>query len=322
MKSKLIILMLLVTSVSSCGAMPTSMPSTTMPTLRSTTTLLPTVTATNVPATLTPISTLTADDSRQILFSLLETNGDCELPCIFGFTPGQNIVLLDNFVFKFGETTSEQTIISSHKFEKSGGFISLLRENQLATRVYLSYYPAANGKTSNQITLHLDSLQEKGYNADLSNANLSPIIGDPVFNEHVRYYMLSNILSTFGTPSNILVAAYPNDPLSPGSEPFSVVIMYEQQGFFIEYVSFRQSEADYYIGCPWRSHVAVSAWDLNTQRKQADIFLKGGMVLNDTNFSYYKPIEEATSMTISDFVAQFSVPTKDCIRTPISMWKP
>lgn len=313
--------MLLVASVSSCGTVPTSMPSSILPTLQSTPTLLPTATATNVPKTLTPISTLAADDSSQIILSLLENNGDCKLPCIFGYPVGQNIAPLDNLVFKFGETISEQTIISSHKFEKSGGFISLLRENQLATRIYLSYYPAANGKTTDQITLHLDSLQEKGYNVDLSNASLSPITGDPVFNERVRYYMLPNILSTYGTPSNILVAAYPNDPLSPGSEPFSVVIIYEQQGFFIEYVSFRQSEANYYIGCPSKSHVAVSAWDRKTQRKQADIFLKGGMVLNDTNFSYYKPIKEATSMTINDFVARFSAPTEDCLRTPISIWK-
>ena len=244
-------------------------------------------TATNIPSSPNSISTLAAADSAKLVFEVLKDNGGCEIPCLLGFQADQDLASLDNFNLQFGETNSENVIMSSHRFKKSGGFILLFREGTLATRIYLSYYPDALDAQVKQITLHADSLQEHGYTADLRNSILSPVSGDPLFNQQLQDYLLPNILSTYGVPSQILVAPFQSDPIAPsGSEPFSLVLMYQEQGFFVEYVSFRETIGSAYVGCPWKSHIAISIWNSKNPPPLKEILHQGGMVVNDTNIEY------------------------------------
>ncbi len=53
-------------------------------------TLAPSATSTRIPATPTDVPTLPVEDARQRLLDLLANNGNCQLPCLWGITPGES----------------------------------------------------------------------------------------------------------------------------------------------------------------------------------------------------------------------------------------
>lgn len=323
MKKDLILLALLISLVSGCSAptelsptVPSTLPPSALPTSTMTLVSTPTTASTH------PVTTLSAIDSKTVVLDMLQDNGGCRLPCLFGMKPGQTIESLNTFMLKFGDVKDQDVILESHIFKKSGGFILLSREGQLAARVYVYYYPSADNATVDQFSLHVDALQETGYTADLANALLSPKTGDPAFNHLIQQYALPTILSTYGQPTQVQIAVFPSDPIAPpNSEPISLVLLYEDQGFFVEYVSFRETDGNSYISCPWKTHLAVSVWKPKTSLPMSEIVKRGGMVINDTNLNYFKSIEEATSMTTDAFYETFKENSnKECVMTPISVW--
>jgi len=275
----------------------------------------PTKAASSTPKPLspTPLPTLTAEKAKSLAFSLLRTNGGCHLPCIWGFSPGSSSVAsLSSFLSSFGSHSTEENYIRSDKFTDSGGlFISSLVDNK-TNEFSLNYYWDGDNITQ----LALWGTQKSGYEYSFDGGDY-----DQLFN----YYFLPQILSRYGHPASVYVGTWTEGAILGGPYiPFSVVLYYPDMGFLIEYLSPNKKVGQYLQGCPQRSY-----FQLTTVSPDQDISLEkilsnsSGEGITAENIDYFKPLDEATGMTIDEFYQKFKDPNNmECLETPIDLWGP
>jgi hypothetical protein len=251
------------------------------------------------------------------MLDLLQSNGSCRLPCLWGITPGDKAAeALGPFLARFsaGSTTSGDVALRFDDFDTAGGVHLSYVEGQLDIDIDLSYYMA--GDTVGQLVLIT--------HATKSAPEEGQVFGDATFNQLVQYYALPHILSEYGRPAQVLIAPFPDDPDYPSPEwiPFSVVLYYPEEGILIQYLSPRETRGDQYIGCPHQAHVYATVWDPQRKPALSEIVTKlSGQGINELNIDYFKPVEEATSTNLDGFVEEFKdMQTLTCLETRISLW--
>jgi len=291
----------------------------------------PTETPTKRPHTLTPDPstiatqrlgtptappTLSANDAKSVILDLLQNNGGCQLPCLWHITPGEaDAQALEPFLARFGNviTTNEDTVLHIDRFSNSGGIDLSSYEGDLNFRLSLSYYLIGGELT--QLELRAETTNKSDQAA---------IFGNSRFNQLMNYYLLPQILSTYGQPAQVLVAPFQNDSdyITPLWIPFSLVLFYPDQGILVEYLLPRQTVGDKFLGCPLQSHVVVTVWNPELQLSLAESAQKlSGQGLNALNVDYFRPIEEATGMSLEEFYQSFKDPQNAaCLETPVDMW--
>lgn len=287
-----------------------------------TATFTPFPTATRQPPTPTPQPTLTAEEMRALILELLKNNGGCRLPCLWGLVPGKtNIQTLDRFLAQFHDVETPEDYFRIQDFGDIGGFSLVFNENKDYILVDFSYYEDANGIA--MLTMFGYLMREFGTTPE-GALDLRPIYGDALFRQTFQYYTLPNILSTYGLPERVLLATWPDDPERPDikSQPFSLVLLYPSQGIFIEYVTLRQTKPGYFVSCPDTAHIYLGVWSPERALPLTRI-VQAGSVINRLNIDYFKPLEEATSLSLEEFYRTFKDPNNTtCLQTPIELWKP
>jgi hypothetical protein len=167
-------------------------------------------------ATLTPMPTLT-DAEQGVIAHLMESNGNCDLPCWWGITPGKTSAMearqfLTSLGIKYRElkTTQEpglDTLMSFREFKPlpdvtiTISFIGL--KNDSVERLDIDMYRYSLGH-----------VVDKEY--------------ELAFKKIWSPFSLENIIRKYGTPSRILVE------YSPGFPDYNVAIMYKT-GIYIGY---------------------------------------------------------------------------------------
>jgi hypothetical protein len=275
--------------------------------------------------TLTPQSTLTAVESKALLLELLHTNGDCRLPCLWGQTPGKTeITEMDAFFNRFGEISinndffvtinedhGKYTNVISGLWQNNSGFFSVIG-------LSISY-PRINDKNS-AFQWSATASQRSGEGVD-EVAKVA--YGDLFFDKLLQNYMLTQILSDYGEPTQVLVDPYRDNPIYPPDYiiPFHLIIYYEDQGFFIEYISPRETVEDHYIGCPWKTGVILmKVWPIEGERTLADMIGFGSIGISGLKST--KSVDEATNLTLGEFYQIFKEANNtNCLETPIKLWK-
>lgn len=302
------------------GTLQTITPSHTVAPSTPTLTPLPTpsLTTTQKPLTPTAQAVLSADEAKSLILDLLQSNGNCRLPCLWGITPGdQATEALGPFFDRFseGSTISGDVALRFDDFNDVGGVHLSYIEGQLDVDLDLSYYMA--GDKVGQLVLFTHATKTAPAEGE--------VFGDSTFNQLVQYYALPHILSEHGRPTQVLIAPFPDDPDYPSPEwiPFSVVLYYADKGILIQYLSPRETRGDQYIGCPHKAHVYVTVWDPQRKPALSEIVTKlSGRGINELNVDYFKPIEEATSINLDGFVEEFKdMQTLTCLETRISLWR-
>lgn len=274
---------------------PTYLPSLKAPTLTHTPTQ-------NLP-TITLIPTLTTEEAKTKLFDLLRNNGGCNLPCIWGYTPEQtNRNELVDFFKHFVVTETPEISISK-----------LMRNDRMSISFFVRL-----------LSVYIDTGIMAYENEDLVEALIMDGSANPQWDasyaEVMKYYMLPQILTNYGKPSQILILTYRDDRQRPDvtAHPFYLVLLYPDQGFFVEYEMNREIKGDKFIGCPSKAFVSISTW--NPQNDKAFEKITQGTRL-DLYPDEYKSIYDATTMTTDEFFKVFSDPeNKDCIQTLIEKW--
>jgi hypothetical protein len=100
-----------------------------------------TVTASIQVSPANPRPTLTADEAKVLVFDRLENNGGCQLPCLWGLTPGgTDLTFLDDFMSQFSDLVSPNVYVNTDDFGKLGGFSLSYRENNVHIGTDFSYY--------------------------------------------------------------------------------------------------------------------------------------------------------------------------------------
>lgn len=155
--------------------------------------------------------------------------------------------------------------------------------------------------------------------------DLRPIYGDTLFAQTFEYYMLPSILSTYGAPEQVSLATWQDDPDHPRikTQPFSLVLFYPDQGFFVEYVTEREVIGNRYAGCPSKSHIYLGTWDPKKVLSLPYVAQKAGSVINELNTDYFQSVEDATSLTLDEFYNTFKNPENTtCLETSRDLWLP
>jgi hypothetical protein len=187
-------------------------------------------------STQTPLHTLTTDQEKELLHKFLRDNGKCRLPCLWGITPGKTEVdALNTLFLPFNNISIPSDFyVRRRSQEESGGVTFILWMDNIRIPITLTYYN--NQARIEYASLTFEAGLEEGEGAD---SHITPVYGEPLFEQTLGYYRLSNILTQFGMPSDVLIAPFPDDPQYPVDVaiPFSVVLFYKTQGMFLEYIS-------------------------------------------------------------------------------------
>lgn len=335
MKKELIFLTLIVIvviSLSNCARAETQ----SIPTIMVTRTPEPSVVATNTTsstqtATATPQITptslpdISADTAKDVLVQFMQTNGGCQLPCLLGLTPGiSSQVETDAFLVYFRRNrhpldAKDNKVGIETSTEKYGAGVRMqFWYEDITTDIGLGYR-----MDKDVVSQAIFTSSARRYSDNV----VKSLYDDANYKNVLEYFSLDNILNTYGPPSEVLIAPFPDDPghpSPPAQYVFSTVLVYPQKGFLVQYVSVRGQKGEYYFTCPANSYIDVSTWDPKQDfpLSRAVSFFSGVDSINSASLEYFKKIEEATSDSIQSFYEKFkALDSRTCIETKKSLWQ-
>lgn len=242
------------------------------------------------------IPTLPVDQANSRLLELLANNGNCQLPCIWGITPGestfgdaQSILMPLSSISSFTDLTTSPGDISPTYVEG---------DSRLSIRLA---FPFSTTGVIEHVVFQLGT-------TSVSNE----------FGEQITYYMLPNILREYGNPTTVMLSTMAKLPSSGSPGGFKILLLYPDQGMLVNYTTQMQMSGENIMGCPSNAHVELELYPPG----QADLFFD---LLEPSGWTQiiqntYKPLDEATSMSQEDFYRFFSQPTDECILTPANLW--
>ncbi|GEM_PF-945817 len=279
-----------------------------------------TTTATDTPtplSTLTAVPTLPIEDAHNRLLDLLGTNGGCQLPCLWGIMPGKstdwearNILMPLSGVAEFASFGPLHGILG-------GGITPQYIEGELRLNSAVDYFYGEDGIVSS-ISFRV---QEEKVVTDANGNWISktPIYDSPTFIKRVEYYSLSHLLSEQGMPTSVMIASSGPSKNRIGSILTHIAVFYPERGILAQYTTLvnENEVGSSIISCPINAHIEMNLYSAGNP----DSFYT---LLEQTNWGItknsYKPLQEATSMSVEEFYEIFRNPTDKCLETPIIIW--
>jgi len=271
-----------------------------------------------------PQPPLTMSEAENVILKLVDDNGGCNLPCIWGLEPGVSSVTHVNEIHTTfaPEYVSDELLIKVNDFDDVGGITYISWADEFQITAHMSFYFKGDE------TLKLVEFDARSYRVSGSGMDkrLEYVFGYEPLLSLVDKFTLSNSLQNYGEPSSILLAPSYFD--RPSATPpswiwYSVVIIYEEQGFLAEYIMPRRWMGDSLAACVDQiAEITIIGWDPQQEFDLSEVLsVKSGLGIHESNISYFRSLEEATSLTIPDFTEIFSEPDTDaCIYTPLDLW--
>lgn len=262
--------------------------------------------------TLTMIPSLPVEDAHKRLLELLSNNGDCQLPCLWGITPGKSIYQEARTILLPLNNISDST----HLYSSSPDDISLAyTEGDLMLRTFIAYIYADDGIVKR---IAFQSRELKKIITPDNGNRLDPVFDSSLFGEHMDFYMLHSILTAHGPPESVMLGTVANIPSRGPAGGFHILLLYPEQGMLIDYTTQMHKTGSYISGCPANAHVEMDLYPPGN----ADTFFAS---LEKTDAwmvkkNWYKSLEEATLMSVDEFYETFREPSTTCIETLASLW--
>ncbi|HET9908670.1 MAG TPA: hypothetical protein VFQ23_18625 [Anaerolineales bacterium] len=151
----------------------------------------------------------------------------------------------------------------------------------------------------------------------LKEGGYEEVFDSKFFGDKVSTYMLAHVLSEHGVPSSVMISTLGGPLTRGGTGGFDILLLYPDQGILFNYTTQMQVVGTNVRGCLSNAHVEMELYPPG----QADSFFES---LQQTDWAvkmgYYKPLEEATSMSIEEFYETFREPGNQCIETPANLW--
>ncbi len=293
------------------------------------TTSPPTATESMTP-TLTPVATSTPkaiptlpeDDARNRLLDLLSNNGACHLPCLWGITPGtsnyqdaRNILMPLSSISPAINTYFEPAKVNGVLI---GTISPFYVDDQYLFGSQIVYLYNDNGIVKN---VYFQAVEEEWVTDSNGNwLEKTPIYDSPIFIQRVHYYSLSHLLEEQGMPDSVSILASAQFYNQSGSIEYHIAVFYPNQGIWAHYSAFVSKDLGINIQiCPLNMHIEMELYPpgnpdtfITHLEEETDWkALKGG----------FKPLEEATSMSLEQFYETFRNPTnQQCFVTPANLW--
>lgn len=280
---------------------------------------IPTVVPTLPTFTPTFISTLSVEDARQRLLDLLANNGGCQLPCLWGITPGKSSYLEAHSIMislsGIAETVHPDSISPLYVDVEDNSHPNKRVVDRLNTKLGDDY--GTDGIIS---SISFGALQEEvTFDANGNWTEKRPIFDSTTFGKRVAYYSLAHVLTEQGVPASVMIqfngaSLYPDYALG-----LDIALIYPDQGIWVNYKMPMQNRANAKVGCPNGS--AQVDMELFPSGNRNSFYAQ----LDQTNWGVtkgaYKPLEEVTGMSVEKFYETFRNPTSDqCIQAPANLW--
>jgi hypothetical protein len=279
-----------------------------------------TPTATDIPtplSTVTAVPTLPIEDARNRLLDLLGTNGSCQLPCLWGIRPGKstdwearNILIPLSGIAEFASFGPLHGILG-------GGITPQYIEDDLRMNSAVDYF---YGEDDIVTSISFRVQQEKVVTDANGNwTSKTPIYDSPTFIKRVEYYSLAHLLSEQGIPTSVMIASSGPSKNRRGSILTHIAVFYPDRGIWAQYTTLvnEKEVGSSIISCPVNAHIEMA---LSPPGNPDSFFV----LLDKTDWGItknsYKPLDEATSMSIEEFYETFRNSTDQCIETPINIW--
>lgn len=256
----------------------------------------------------TKIPTLSELQTSEMIVDLLQNNAGCELPCIWGFTPGKTsweIALKDL-----------RSIGSTIRTEKgTGGELFWTRfmipENNL--NVGISF-------VVNEGLIRIVSLGANIYRGDYT------IVDDPIYPVQMERYIYSNVLTTYGKPTEASILVWPG--IEPNVTPdYYVRLIYPDRGFMVFYAGFLEMDKnrDTFRLCLDKANISLSTWSPDKESSILEVYLSDttSYDLEDArrHFESFRPLVEVAGIDIDKFYDLFVEGKHACLETPVKLWK-
>jgi hypothetical protein len=149
-------------------------------------------------------------------------------------------------------------------------------------------------------------------------SSFQDVYDSPNFGDQVDYYRLNQVLNTYGRPSMVLPFTWGEIPTPRyGQGNFKLILLYPEQGIAAQYTTEMRVLGKNVEGCLANAHVEM------------DLFPPGNADAFDETLAptawkerltYYKSLQEATSLSIDDFYQIYRQPTDKCLVTPANVW--
>jgi len=254
---------------------------------------------------------------------LLRSDGGCALPCVWTLCPGvTDRASLRTFTDEVASLAHQDDVLvhSSNLGAADGGitFINII-DGTTRLSVVIDYF--TSGNLLDHVAASITAILEEREAGEIVRSHV--VYGNYLFRDRFWSYLLPQVLSSYGKPSQVLLLPVLYDPPLLTDSIMSLVLVYEDQGFLVEYFFPNGAEGDHFIGCPSQTGaIDIFTWSPDTERSLGDIAkLHSSDGLNELTVDYYKPIEEATSLTSDEFSEQFVLSENtNCLRTPKSLW--
>jgi hypothetical protein len=173
--------------------------------------------------TWTPIPTLPASEAKNELMRLLEKNS-CKFPCLWEISPGITKINDARNLSRYSAFPGSYV-----DFSESGGLLFL--------RV-----PQANNQLINvvlEIDIVDDVVDEMAFVTQLvqkTNDGYKSILGDQNYADAMKGFSISNVLTQYGTPSNVNIYTWSTVPLG-NSWDFHILLFFPANGFAVDYTA-------------------------------------------------------------------------------------
>jgi hypothetical protein len=306
---------------------PTIPPPTFTPSRTPTLTFIPSLTST---LTFTPVATLAPDNAYAHLREILTDTTNCRLPCWLGITPGKS-TLADvlALVQSFKGVDSKSDYLDTITGNETYAMVEIPYPNDNATIEIDPSYLMRTDEDKVSIAF-VDTRADWYINGQWGGY----AYGYYAYNQLLKHYTLSGILSEYGLPTHIYIfgSLRADIILSVSQTPFAtdlfrIHLVYPDQGILMKYEMPVEGRGDNYRFCPSKAQItgylmpSGSAEDFYTTLHSFED--DGGFYKSyPPDAVYSKTPEGAFGMTIQELYQSFQSAPDHCLETLKSIWWP
>ena len=262
----------------------------------------PTPTSTPRLPTAAPAATFSPAEEIEWVRQMLQTNGGCELPCWWGFTPGKTgWAEVYDFFTVLGKTTQVNTVNESRHVGWGAPRDDLI--------VGLNFTVDDN-----------DTMMVRRIFTTISTSKLEEQV--------LESYLPSRIMQQFGEPVQVFLNYNPTSVR--GDTFYSLILFYPDQGIMIKYYDRIEEQGANFRFCPNEASSAfLWLWAPSDSNVFPDDLYSNGSASGDQldiAKSYfqteYHPLHEVTRIDVATFrqmLQQAEAPV--CLEAPFALWE-
>lgn len=270
-------------------------------------------------ATLDAIQILSIKDAMVRTKSILEVNGGCELPCIWGITPG--VTTFDQAKRLLAPLSN---LYQFSLYEVPNGEIDLLYPiEDLQVHIGIRYINnPTNPKGDQTVYSILYSLGAQITSSVQESPRVRSVYDSAAYSSLTEFYSLRQVLERLGVPDIVelqTISQYARviEGVQQPSE-MHLILIYLSEGILAEYVTQISIEDGIVRGCFDSPQIT---FDVRASGNRTLESFSSELNSNRSDLLlYYLPIDQATSYSVAAFTEHYSQMTDSCITTPARLW--